>query len=500
MKNRALIRVSDTVKIADFSKQLEDLGYDIVCSKSNSEILAAGGIAHSVIKNETFITERLDNITEGMQSSICAAILTDRSNREQMTALIEKNIEPIDIVCVNINEYDSLNDISAVSLIKTAVSNLNDVTVVVDYLDYDTVISEIREKGEVSKNTRLSLGVKAMEYVVHNEVLFTDMLRKRVNGELFPKYMNFTYEKVNNLKCGENINQSAAFYKEINNIEPTIPNLKRLKGENLEFYDIVKINSAVELIREFDETATVVMGDIMPLGIGIGETVYESYINAVRYDFSSVVGAVAITNSSVDRKTALEILKTGYAAFIAPDYDEDAFELLSQKENINLYEIKDNKKCVELRRFDMRTISGGALIQAVNNKRIAENDVICSTTRVPTKQQMSDMLLAIRVAKHLKTNCCVAASNGRVLGLGSGEKEISIALKLAVEADRNEYDNMVVGFDGIIDSTQIIEIAAENKISAIIQSGGSEIDDEITNLCNEKGIIMVLTNTVYNKG
>lgn len=499
MKNRALLRVSDTVKLADFAKQLIELGYDILCSKANSELLKTMQIENTTIENNINLNTKLDTITESMQNWIYAGILVDRSNPTEMSEIIANKIEPIDLVCVNINDYDSLNDISAISIIKAAVANVKDVTVVVDYRDYDKVTSEIREKGEVSLETRTSLGIKAMEYLVHKEILHTKMLKRQVTGELFPKYLNFTYEKVTNLKNGENQSQSAAYYKEINNIEPTIPNLKRLKGEGEEFQVITKINSAIEIMREFEKTSSVIVGDVHPCGVGTGDSAYQAYLNSFRNDISVAVGAVVVLNDTVDRKTALEIMKTSYAAVIAPIYDEDALEVLMQKDGLSIYEIKDNEKCATTRLLDFKTISGGVLIQDVNNKSITANDIICVTEQTADEMQMEDMLLAIKTAKHLKSNCCVVTKENRVVGIGSGENDIGIALQVAMNTAGNKTLDCVMAFDTAIKSPAIIEKVASEGVKVIIHSGG-ENDEEIINICNEKGIIMYHTNTIYNKG
>lgn len=499
MKNRVLIRVADSVKVSDFAKQLIELGFEVLCSRLNSELLSDNGIEFTPIETAMGFNTKLGIVTEAMQNRIYAGILADRTSPEQIADLKENDIEPIDIVCVNINDYDLKNDISAISLIKAAVSNVNDVTVVVDFRDYDKILDEIRTNGEVSQTTRISLGVKAMEYIVHKEILHTQMLKRRASTELFPKYLNFTYEKVRNLKNGENKNQSAAYYKEINNIEPTIPNLKRLKGVDLEFYDISKINNAIELIKEFEETAVVIMGDVLPHGVGMGESLYEAYINCVRYEFYNASSAVAVLNERVSRKVALEIIKTDLAAVIAPAYDEDALELLMQTENVNIYEILNESKCVTARTLDMKTISGGALIQSVDHKIITRNDISCATEKSAEDRQINDMLLAIRTAKHLKTSCCVATKGNQVLGIGSGENSSLVAQQVALQGAEGKTIGGVLGFDVAITNTKIIDAAIAAGISVIIQSGGSEKDEEIINYCNENSVIMYFTNAIYNK-
>lgn len=499
MKNRVLIRVSDTVKLADFARQLNEHGFEVLCSRLNSELLDDNGIEYTMLETAMGYNTKLGVVTEAMQNWIYAGILADRTSPEQIADLKENNIEPIDIVCVNINDYDLKNDVSAISLIKAAVSNVNDVTVVVDFRDYDRVLQEIKEKGEVSHTTKMELGVKAMEYIVHKEILHTQMLRKRAGTELFPKYLNFTYEKVRNLSQGENTKQSAAYYKEINNIEPTIPNLKRIKGEDLEFKDIAKINNAIELIYEFDETAVVIMGKVLPFGVGTGEDLYEAYVNCIRYEFYSAAGGVAVMNAPVTRKVALEIIKTDLAAVIAPSYEEDALELLMQTENINFYEILGGAQHVTARTLDLKTISGGALVQSVDRKTIGRNDIICVTEKTAEDRQINDMLLAIRTAKHLKTRCCVVAKGNQVISMGSGENNVSVAQQIALNGAAGKATGSTLAFDGAINDIKIIDAAIEASASVIIQSGGAENDQQIIDYCNQNSIIMYFTNTVYNK-
>lgn len=499
MKNRVLIRVAETTKVADFARHLIELGFEILCSRLNSELLLNNGVEYTPVETAMGFATKLGIVTESMQNRIYAGILADRTSPEQIADLKENHIEPIDIVCVNVNDYDLKNDVSAISLIKAAVSNVNDVTVVVDFRDYDKILEEIRTSGEVSSTTRVSLAVKAMEYIVHKEILHTQMLKRRASTELFPKYLNLTYEKVRNLKNGENKNQSAAYYKEINNIEPTIPNLKCIKGVDLEFYDINKINSAIELIKEFEEIAVVIMGDVLPHGIGTGEDLYEAYINCIRYEFYSAAGSVAVLNDRVSRKVALEIIKTDLAAVIAPAYDEDALELLMQTENMNIYEILNESKCVMARTIDMKTISGGALVQSVDHKIITKDDIYCVTEKTAEDRQINDMLLAIRTAKHLKTSCCVATKGNQVLGIGSGENNLLVAQQVAIQGAEGKILGGVLGFDVAITSTKIIDAAVSSGIAVIIQSGGAENDEEIINYCNENSLIMYFTNSNYNK-
>ncbi len=499
MRNRVLIRVSDTVKLADFARQMSEQGFEVLCSRLNSELLEENGVEFTMLETAMGYNTKLGVITEAMQNWIYSAILVDRTSPEQIADLKENNIEPIDVVCVNINDYDLKNDVSAISLIKAAVSNVNDVTVVVDFRDYDRVLKEIKEKGEVSKTTKMELGVKAMEYVVHKEILHTQMLRQTASTELFPKYLNFTYEKVRNLSQGESSKQSAAYYKEINNIEPTVSNLKRIKGTDLEFKDITKINNAVELIYEFDEPAVVIMGKVLPFGVGTGEDLYEAYVNCIRYEFYSASGGVAVMNETVTRKVALEIIKTDLAAVIAPSYEEDALELLMQTENINFYEILNGAQWVTARTLDIKTISGGALVQSLDRKTITRNDITCVTEKTAEDRQINDMLLAIRTAKHLKTSCCVVAKGNQVVSMGSGENNVAVAQQVALNGAAGKTLGSTIGFDVAINDTKIIDAAIEASVAVIIQSGGAENDEEIIDYCNKNSIIMYFTNTVYNK-
>ncbi len=509
MKNRAIINVSDTSLLAEFARELVELGYEILCANNNISVLKENGVEYTAITEDAPADADIGVKMEVMRSDIFAAILADRSDTEHISTIISSGLEPIDIVVTNFSDLKNLIldtsadiknifsdiDINKSSLIKAGASNSEDVCVVVDPSDYETVLREIKDFGEVSKETRLNFAVKALSYLCNRDTLISSYLNMRIGEDSYPGIMGVSYEKISNLKSGENIHQTAALYKNSSISTENICNMKRLQGEMLSFTGYSNADIAVETVSVFDDCAVSVVNNGCVCGVGIGEDIYEACSNAFRPALANINGSVVVFNRPIDRRCALELVKYTFEGVIAPEYGVDTEDILSSKEGLNLYILKNQAN----KSYDIRQITGGILIQ--KNKDMIEStpEVQCVTLRQPEELEKKDLMFAWKVTKNIKTSAVVIAKNGQTVGIGGGQPKYISSFQLALQNAGTKSNGSVVAIDGTVDTIDFFNMIFDNNITAVIQSRVSEIPEEIIEYCNKNEISMLVTNVRYCK-
>lgn len=509
---RALISVSDKTGIAEFAKELESLGYEILSTGGTFKALTQAGIKAVEVSDVTGFPECLDGRVKTLHPKIHAGILAMRSNAEHMKQIEELGVDPIDIVAINLypfkqtilkegTELDEAIeniDIGGPTMIRAAAKNYQDVAVIIDPADYQTVIEELKAEGCVSKKTKFRLAYKVFEHTAHYDSLISKYLRDQIGEELFPESLSLTFEKVQEMRYGENPHQKAAFYKEVGHFDGCLTAAKQLHGKELSYNNINDANGALDLVKEFDCPAAVAVKHANPCGVGIGENIYDAYMKAYEADPVSIFGGIVALNREVDAKTAEELHKIFLEIVIAPSYTKEALEILESKKNIRILELPEIAKKNNSAMLDMKKVAGGLLVQELNCELLGE-ELKCVTDRKPTEAEMEALMFAWKVVKHTKSNAIVLTDKDKTIGVGPGQTNRITALELAIKYGGDKVKGSVMGSDAFFPFPDCVEAAVQAGITAIIQPGGSIRDQESIDECNKHGIAMVFTGMRHFK-
>lgn len=516
---RALISVSDKNGIVEFAKNLLDLGVEIISTGGTHKALENAGIKVTGISEVTGFPECLDGRVKTLHPSIHAGLLAMRKNPEHMKQLDELNIETIDIVAVNLYPFkqtilkDNVTraeaieniDIGGPTMLRSAAKNYQDVAVIVDPGDYYKVIEELKENKEVSLETKFYLCSKVFEHTAHYDTLIaTYMKKERMDFEL-PQTITLTYEKVQDMRYGENPHQKAAFYKEVSNNNGVLSSAVQLHGKELSFNNINDTNGAIELLKEFVEPAVVACKHANPCGVGIGDSIYEAYIKAFNADPTSIFGGIVVFNREIDEKTAEEINKIFVEIIVAPSYSEKALNILKSKKNIRLLQLENIHTRQDENAYDLKKVAGGILVQTIDSKLLPEDEEIKTVTnKKPSEQEMKDLIIAWKIVKHTKSNAITIVKNGQSIGIGPGQVNRIWACRQAIEHAKEflGYDSLkgaALASDAFFPFPDCVEEAAKVGITAIIQPGGSLKDDLSIEECNKNNIAMIFTNMRHFK-
>ena len=509
---RALISVSDKKGVVEFARELVSLGYEIISTGGTEKELVKNGVKVLNVSDITGFPECLDGRVKTLHPSVHAGILAVRRNKEHMASLKELNIGTIDIVAVNLypfretilkegashEEIIENIDIGGPAMIRAAAKNYEDVAVISDPKDYEKVIAELKETGEVSCGTRLYLCAKVFAHTSGYDTLIASYLAKKAGMPEFPDTITLTYEKVQDMRYGENPHQRAAFYKEISTPRGMLTDAVQLHGKELSFNNINDTHGALELLREFDEPAVVASKHSNPCGVGSGESIYEAYMKAYTSDPVSVFGGIIVANREIDEKTAEEINKIFVEIVLAPSFSDKALQILSGKKNIRLLTLSGIENKEGGRAIDIKKVSGGILIQSTDNVLLDKEGLKTVTDRTPTEKEMEDMLFAWKIVKYVKSNGIAIAKDKQSIGIGPGQVNRIWACMQAIEHGvKNLSPEAVKGAalasDAYFPFSDCVEECAKAGITAVIQPGGSIRDQESIDACNKYGIAMVFT-------
>lgn len=516
---RALISVSDKSGIIEFASKLQELGVEIISTGGTHKTLKLAGLKVMSISDVTGFPECLDGRVKTLHPKIHGGILAMRSNPYHMKQLKDLNIEQIDMVIVNLYPFKQTIlkstvsreeaieniDIGGPTMLRAAAKNYQDVAVVVDPADYEMVIEEIKHYKEVSLETKFYLCSKVFEHTAHYDALIANYMKKERNNDKFPETITLTYEKVQDMRYGENPHQRAAFYKEISNNEGLLSSAIQVNGKDLSFNNINDTNGALELLKEFQEPAVVACKHSNPCGVGTADNIYDAYIKAYNADSTSIFGGIVVFNREVDVKTAEEINKIFVEIIVAPSYSQTALEILKQKKNIRILLIKNLINKQDENSYDLKKTAGGILIQTIDSKLLTENREIKSVTKIhPTEQEMRDLLMAWKIVKHTKSNAITIVKNGQSIGIGAGQVNRIWACKQAIEhaVELNGVDSLkgaVLASDAFFPFPDCTEEVSKAGITAIIQPGGSVKDEESIEVCDKNGVSMVFTGMRHFK-
>ncbi len=536
MKKRALVSVSDKSGVVEFCKGLVENGFEIISTGGTAKALKDAGLNVIGISEITGFPECLDGRVKTLHPNVHAGLLAMRSNREHMAQLEKLNINTIDIVCVNLYPFKATLqrgadfaecieniDIGGPTMIRAAAKNYQDVAVIVDPKDYAKVLGELANGG-VTLQTKKYLQYKVFAHTAVYDSLISNYLAAQL-GITFPDEVTFAYEKAQDMRYGENPQQSAVFYKEQLQKRGSLSTAEQLWGKELSYNNINDANGALELLKEFGDTpAVVACKHANPCGVGTGKDIYEAYMRAYNSDPVSVFGGILAINGTVDEKTASEINKIFIEIVMAPAYTEGALEILKSKKNIRLLKIDDISARRDKTAFDMKKVYGGLLVQQYdeslicgedlslfktkakvetsvlpngNEKTVYGNGVV--TKRVPTKKETEALLFAWKVVKHTKSNAIVIGKSGRTTGIGMGQTNRIWAAQQAIAHAADEAKGSVMASDAFFPFSDCVEECVKAGITAIIQPGGSIRDKDSVEACDKAGIAMVFVGDRHFK-
>jgi len=512
MIKRALISVSDKNGILDFAKELAALNVEIISTGGTADLLRKNGIKVTGISDITGFPECLDGRVKTLHPRVHAGLLAIRKNPEHMKQLKELGIEPIDMVVVNLYPFKQTIlkenvtfeeaieniDIGGPTMLRSAAKNYQDVVVIVDPDDYMPVLKEIRETGDVSLKTRLRLCYKVFQHTSHYDTLIQQYLRKQLDDGLFPETLTLTFEKVQDMRYGENPHQRAVFYREVGNISGWLVSAEQLHGKELSFNNINDANGALELLKEFDEPTVVAVKHANPCGVGTGKDIYEAFMNAYEADKVSIFGGIVAVNREIDAKTAEEMNKIFLEIIIAPSFSREALEILKQKKNLRLLRLPSISE-KSSGGYDIKKVGGGLLLQDKDDILYDESEIRVVTKRKPTDEELKTMKFAMKVVKHVKSNAIVLAIPNRTIGIGCGQMNRITAANIAIETGGELCRGAVMASDAFFPFPDCVEAAYKAGVTAIIQPGGSVRDQESIDACDKYGIAMVFTGIRHFK-
>ncbi|MCT4543537.1 MAG: bifunctional phosphoribosylaminoimidazolecarboxamide formyltransferase/IMP cyclohydrolase [Vallitalea sp.] len=511
MMKRALISVSDKTGIVEFARKLVEQGVEIISTGGTAKKLIDNGVEVIGISDVTGFPECLDGRVKTLHPNIHAGLLAMRSNEEHMKQLEELNVTPIDLVVVNLYPFKQTIlkegvtreeaieniDIGGPTMLRSAAKNFQDVAVVVDPEDYETVLRELKENNEISYETKFYLCSKVFEHTSHYDTLIANYMRKQRKAEDFPETISMTYEKVQDMRYGENPHQKAAFYKEVGNTKGCLTNAIQLHGKALSFNNINDTNGALELLKEFDEPTVVGCKHANPCGVGSADNIYDAYLKAYKADPVSIFGGIIVANREIDKMTAEEINKIFVEIVVAPSYSKEALEVLTKKKNIRVLTLDNILQKQPSTAYDFKKVSGGLLIQTIDNELLPEDIQVVTKTQ-PTKEQMEDLKFAWKVVKFAKSNGIAIGKDKMSLGVGPGQVNRIWACKQAIShaiehLGEDALKGSSLASDAFFPFSDCVEEAAKAGIKCIIQPGGSIRDNESIEACDKYGIAMVFT-------
>lgn len=514
---RALISVSDKTGIVEFAEKISELGYEIISTGGTAKALEYAGIKVINISDVTGFPECLDGRVKTLHPNIHAGLLAIRSSEEHMKQIKELNIDTIDLVVVNLYPFketilkDNVEleeaieniDIGGPTMLRAAAKNYRDVIVIVDPKDYKMVLTELN-KGDLSEATRFYLFSKVFEHTASYDTLIANYFRKQRGDDGFPDTLSLIFEKVQEMRYGENPHQKAAFYKEIGKNVGCLSSAVQVHGKELSFNNINDTNGALELLKEFDEPTVVACKHANPCGVASGETIYDAYINAYNADPVSIFGGIVVANREIDKETAQEMNKIFIEIVVAPSYSKEALDVLRQKKNIRILQLDNISAKLPKGSYDLKKVAGGLLIQEVDSLLLPDEELKLVTKREPTKEEMEDLLFAWKVVKYAKSNGIAIAKNKQSLGIGPGQVNRIWACKQAIDHCKEHIGEevlkgAVMASDAFFPFPDCVEEAAKAGITAIIQPGGSIRDEESIEACDKYGITMVFTNMRHFK-
>ena len=508
--SRALISVSDKSGIVDFASKLRELGVELLSTGGTYRLLQENGLEVTEVSEYTGFPEMMDGRVKTLHPKVHGGILARRGQDDAVMA--EHGIDAIDMVVVNLYPFEatvaredcSLEDavenidIGGPTMVRAAAKNHRFVNIVVNAADYDSIIDEMQANdGATSLDTRFDLAIKAYEHTAAYDGAIANHFGKLVPGgsASFSRTFNTQFHKVQEMRYGENPHQKAAFYVEANPAEAGIATAKQIQGKELSYNNVADTDAALECVKNFEQPACVIVKHANPCGVAVASDIGKAYDLAFATDSESAFGGIIAFNRELDGATAAAICERQFVeVIIAPSVSAEAIEAVSGKKNVRL--LACGQWSAPSAALDYKRVNGGLLVQDRDLGMITAADLEVVTRVQPSEQQLQDLLFAWKVAKFVKSNAIIYASNGQTVGVGAGQmSRVNSARIAAIKAEHAglEVKGSVMASDAFFPFRDGIDSAGERGIAAVIQPGGSIRDEEVIAAADEHGMAMVFT-------
>jgi len=508
---RALISVSDKTGIVEFASQLASRDIIILSTGGTASLLVDNGIEVVEVSDHTRFPEIMDGRVKTLHPKIHGGLLGRRGIDDAVMA--ENDIDPIDLVVVNLYPFEATVgkadctladaieniDIGGPTMLRSAAKNHAYVGVVVDVSDYENIINEINNnEGSLTDETRFSLAQKVFAHTANYDANVSNYLGaiSTEGKDLdYPLTFSVQFNKLQDLRYGENPHQSAAFYGQVNSPSGTIAGAKQLQGKALSYNNIADTDAALECVLSYQEIVCVIVKHANPCGVAVGENVLQAYERAYQTDPTSAFGGIIAFNRPLDAETAKAIIDRQFVeVIIAPSICQEALDVVSAKENVRVLEAGVREHVIQ--QLTMKRVSGGLLIQDNDQGIIERGDLKIVSKRPPTEKEREDLLFTWKVVKYVKSNAIVYAKDKQTVGIGAGQMSRVYSARIAAIKAEDEgmvVDGSVMASDAFFPFRDGIDSAAEAGVTAIIQPGGSMRDDEVIAAADEADIAMVFT-------
>ncbi|MBE0467062.1 MAG: bifunctional phosphoribosylaminoimidazolecarboxamide formyltransferase/IMP cyclohydrolase [Candidatus Desulforudis sp.] len=502
---RALVSVSDKRGLLKFAQGLVDLDIQIVSTGGTARVLREMGFPVLGVSEVTGFPEILGGRVKTLHPRIHGGILARRTP-DHLGQLAEFGITPVDLVVVNLYPFketiareditldDAVEqiDIGGPALLRAAAKNHRHVLPVVNPERYPEVLAALRA-GEVDERMRLALARETFAHTAHYDAVIADYLGDFLDErDPFPAVLTLPFERKQTLRYGENPHQEAAFYRDTRLQGASVTSAVQRHGKELSYNNILDLNAALELVREFNSPAAVIIKHNNPCGAACHESPAEAFRRAFAADRVSAFGGIVALNRPVDGETAAEMAKIFLEAVIAPAFGPEAREILTAKKNLRLLETGELTP-LTADWLDLRKVNGGLLVQQADRQLIPYTDFRVVSRRAPSPEELAEMAFAFKVVKHVKSNAIVVSRDRAVLGVGAGQMNRVGSARLALEQAGEKARGAVLASDAYFPFADTVELAARAGVTAIVQPGGSVRDQESIALADENGMAMVFT-------
>jgi len=506
---RALISLSDKSGILEFAQALKKFGVEIISTGGTARLLRENNIQVKDVSEYTGFPEMLDGRVKTLHPKIHGGLLALRANLQHMRTLQDQGIGLIDLVAVNLYPFEKTIakpgvgiaevieniDIGGPSMLRSAAKNYQSVAVICNPGDYPKVIEEMENNdGSLSEGLMRKLGIEAYAHTSRYDAAIYNYLsgyfKIGAAGEEFPKELSFSFEKIQDLRYGENPHQRAAFYKERGKNRGLI-NVRQLQGKELSFNNILDLNAALELVKEFKNPAAVIVKHNNPCGASEDKILQKAYLNAWKCDKLSAFGGIVALNRKMDILTARAIAKSGFLeCIVAPGYDKGSADLFRSRKNLRLLQMDD---LGEIDEPEFKRVSGGMLLQGKDTLTLDQGNIKVVTRKKPTKSQMESLIFGWKVAKHVKSNAIVFTRGTKTVGSGAGQMSRVDSVIIARKKSGKLRQGCCMASDAFFPKEDAISWAHKAGVKAIIQPGGSIADQKIVAACDKHKIAMVNT-------
>ena len=512
---RVLISVSDKTGIVEFARALSAHGAQILSTGGTARLLLEQSVAITEVSDYTGFPEMMAGRVKTLHPKIHAGILARRGLDEQIMA--DNGIQPIDMVVVNLYPFaatvarqgcsldDAIEniDVGGPTLLRAAAKNYRDVAVVSQPSDYAALQASLQQQGGLSQTQRYALAAKAFARTAHYDTLVSRYLLELDNqhSNYYPDTLCLSFEKIQDMRYGENPHQTAAFYRDTVPTKASLASAVQLQGKAMSYNNVVDTNAALSCVKQFERPACVIVKHANPCGVGVAESLQAAYQKAFQTDPTSAFGGIIACNQILDAETAKAIVEQQFVeVIIAPEVADNACLVLASKDNVRVLECGQWQQPRPTKYY--QRIEGGLLVQDCDQAMISADDLRIVSQRKPSDAELSDLLFAWKVAKFVKSNAIVYAKSQQTIGIGAGQMSRVYSARIAAikASDENlAIQGAVMASDAFFPFRDGIDSAATAGIRAVIQPGGSLRDDEVIEAANENAMAMVFTGMRHFK-